>query len=870
MRKTTACLTSILILLAAAGCAPAAMRGTKGIYDDMYRYSNSDGSFFVPYAGAYDEAAYPCKTLDAVFTADEIRVDGIPDGAWETAPPSRIGEARPLVPGGPDADTYGTLRALWNGPTLYLLAEVRKSSVVHGSFPRSGAVSGQPVAPSDRDSVCVGIELYNERTVYETDTKGVVNISADGELTYFVNGFIDSLSSVFAPENPYYVNRIESWAARDATDADGRVIGFNVELAVNIEGLGAENGKELSVEVQICSSDGTRRTENVFWSHAQDALYAELDHERPVNVDWGRVTLSGAAGKSEYAYSSRRLSEALRFLDSPAFQKGVYTEKTQKALDAARVRAENCLEAEKKGRRNKAEADRSAELLEAAIAGLRWADTRYPDPAELPECMTLPDPYAFFGSGRRVRTREDWPERREEILRLAQFYQYGFKPGEPDAFEVSHSAHFDPGDREETELWGMPWTVEYTCSADRFDIDVTVGSRHASLPFTVYLPTREQLASSGRTGRLPVVLSYDGDNPFYRDAGFAVAALSAGSDGDVRTTDYAWGKRGGCFYELYPYSRDGAAALGEVSSEMAAAWAATRTIDALKSLALSDDARARAVGEAIDPDRLAVTGFSINGKYAFAAAVFDERISVCIPGASGATGLSPWRYVYIGQEHDWRGTPFDSGDAAHAVTVAGGTETIGNSVRHNRVREIALFARFMTPRRAYLRLPGAYGYAARLPYDQTDLLATMAGRAVILMNTPNDYNDGSVSDALSMEIVRSVYDNLGWDGNELLRFNYRPVAAVGDPHGSDAGQYIRNAEYLTHYFDGTPLSPQTDAMLSTDPFALKISDGGTRSPYDYYWGGFNTVTGGSGGPEGRDGWYYYRLEDAPENTGRQG
>ncbi|MBO4330835.1 MAG: hypothetical protein J5827_02030, partial [Oscillospiraceae bacterium] len=253
-------------------------------------------------------------------------------------------------------------------------------------------------------------------------------------------------------------------------------------------------------------------------------------------------------------------------------------------------------------------------------------------------------------------------------------------------------------------------------------------------------------------------------------------------------------------------------------------------------------------------------------KYAFAAAVFDERISVCIPGASGATGLSPWRYVYIGQRHDWRGTPFDSGDEAFAVTVAGGTETLGNSVRHNRVRETALFSLFMTPRRAYMRLPGAYGYAARLPYDQTDLLATLAGRAVILMNTPNDYNDGSVSDALSMEIVRSVYDNLGWDGGELLRFNYRPVVSRGDPHGTDPEQYIRNAEYLTHYFDGTPLPDRTDEALRTDPFALGISDGGAQSPYDYYWGGFNTVTGGSGGVDGRDGWYYYRLDDAPETA----
>ncbi|MBO4331502.1 MAG: hypothetical protein J5827_05455, partial [Oscillospiraceae bacterium] len=364
MKRMLVCIAAVSLLLAAAGCLPArrsapTQPSTKGIYEDMYPYDNADGSFFVPYAGAYGETLPPFKALDAVFTESVITVDGRPDGAWETAEAARVGEIFPLVPGGGAA--CGTLRALWNGPLLYLLIEVEKSPVFHGSSPRSGAVLQQPVAPSDRDSVSVGIELYNERTVYETDTKGVISISADGELTYYVNGFIDSLSSVFAPENPYFVNRIDSWAARDLTDENGAAVGYAVELAVNIEGLGAENGKELSLEVQICSSDGKERTGSAFWSHCGSEAYDELDHERPVNVDWGLVRLTGRDENSEPAYSSWRLREALRFLDSPAFQKGVYTEKTQKALDLARARAETCLAAEEKGRFDRAGADRCAD-----------------------------------------------------------------------------------------------------------------------------------------------------------------------------------------------------------------------------------------------------------------------------------------------------------------------------------------------------------------------------------------------------------------------------------------------------------------------------------------------------------------------------
>ncbi|MBP5166675.1 MAG: hypothetical protein ILP09_05390, partial [Oscillospiraceae bacterium] len=93
----------------------------------MYPYSNADGSFFVPYSGAYNEADYPYRTLDAAFTSDEIRVDGRADGAWETAPGSPIAQAGPSAFG--SADTSGTLRALGNVPMLYLLIVVRNSSV---------------------------------------------------------------------------------------------------------------------------------------------------------------------------------------------------------------------------------------------------------------------------------------------------------------------------------------------------------------------------------------------------------------------------------------------------------------------------------------------------------------------------------------------------------------------------------------------------------------------------------------------------------------------------------------------------------------------------------------------------------------------
>ena len=62
------------------------------------------------------------------------------------------------------------------------------------------------------------------------------------------------------------------------------------------------------------------------------------------------------------------------------------------------------------------------------------------------------------------------------------------------------------------------------------------------------------------------------------------------------------------------------------------------------------------------------------------------------------------------------------------------------------------------------------------------------------------------------------------------------------------------AEYMRSFFFGEALAAETDALLNTDPFLLPVSGG--ASPFDTYYGGFNTITGGTSGTDGRDGWYY--------------
>ena len=591
----------------------------------------------------------------------------------------------------------------------------------------------------------------------------------------------------------------------------------------------------------------------VYWSHQMDELYTTINESDPKNLDWGTITLTGWDGETAFAFSDWRLTNTLRYLDSIAFAKGVYTVETQARLDAAMAAAQALLE---EGSRDVEAVKAAGDELIAALDGLRWADTRYPDPFDLPECFTLPDPYRFFQSDRRVENAVDWEERRAEILDLAQFYEYGYMPAAPEKVEITSIAHYQEGDVRSVLFWGFwPMDMTVSCPTDVVTLTVSDHGVSAQMEFTVYLPTDAQRAAAGVEGKCPVVLSYDGDNEAYRNAGLAVVEVPAGSGGDGRTNEYAWGVRTGTFYELYPYARNGEEALHEVSSEMAAAWSAGRVIDALAAMDQCTLEFADEIASGCDPEKLAVTGFSINGKYAFVAAVFDERISVCIPGAAGATGPSPWRYVYTGHAYDWTDTPFAPAEGvdAPAQQISWGTETIGNSVRHNRVRETEVFRKFMTPRNFYKRLPGAWGYAARLPYDQNDLVATLAPRAIVLVNTVNDYNDGCEADALGLEIAKSVYRNLGYDADNLVLFNYRSVQD-GDPHGTDPEQYLRTAEYLRYYFLGVEMSEETAQWLQTDPFAMPVSDG--QSPFDTYYGGYHTITGGTAEGEG---WYYYQL-----------
>ena len=68
-------------------------------------------------------------------------------------------------------------------------------------------------------------------------------------------------------------------------------------------------------------------------------------------------------------------------------------------------------------------------LVGVVIAqGCAPSPAQLPEPSDLPIISTLPDPFTFRLSDRRVRSRADWECRRAELKTLVQHYLYGYWP----------------------------------------------------------------------------------------------------------------------------------------------------------------------------------------------------------------------------------------------------------------------------------------------------------------------------------------------------------------------------------------------------------------------------------------------------------
>ena len=216
-----------------------------------------------------------------------------------------------------------------------------------------------------------------------------------------------------------------------------------------------------------------------------------------------------------------------------------------------------------------------------------------PDFDALPRTNALPDPLAFF-DGRLVKTAADWKLRRTEILDLYQKWVWGKVPPLPK---------FDHAEVQDAPASGYRTrTGKIFCGpGGQGSIRITMQIPDGPGPFPVVMGP----GLVGGFGRASAEV--------IRRHGYMVCSIAA-NDGNDDSVKLA---------ALYPECDPGALPRR--------GWAASAVVDYLLTL------------PEVDAKRIAVTGYSRDGKAMAIGAALDERIAAVIAGSPGVGGILPFR-----------------------------------------------------------------------------------------------------------------------------------------------------------------------------------------------------------------------------------
>ncbi len=223
----------------------------------------------------------------------------------------------------------------------------------------------------------------------------------------------------------------------------------------------------------------------------------------------------------------------------------------------------------------------------------KWLDQTKelpPDFDAMPSVPFLPDPLRF-ANGYEVK-KDDWPRRRQELLKLFQYYVTGsFPPSPMNVRPADIKSRAEPG-------------------AFIDDVTLEFGTNHAAkLHLEVMIPKGP--------GPFPVFITQD------THRSWALVAVSRGYIGcvyagaDSRDDTAAWPP-------LWPNE--------DWTKLTRRAWAASRCIDYLYHLPM------------VLTNQIALAGHSRNGKTSLIAAAMDQRINAVIASSSGAGGACSWRF----------------------------------------------------------------------------------------------------------------------------------------------------------------------------------------------------------------------------------
>ncbi len=365
---------------------------------------------------------------------------------------------------------------------------------------------------------------------------------------------------------------------------------------------------------------------------------------------------------------------------------------------------------------------RAAAGAAPAVGTAPAARTPSADAAALPAIKELPNPFQFQ-DGTVMKSKADWTKRRDELSRLIQKYQYGPYPAKPDKVAGALNGNI------------LTVTVDYKGKSISYNLTISRPEGNGPFP-AIFLISAMMPGINARNL-----------NP----RGVATIVFQPNdmaSDAKARPRD-------GKFFNLY-------GADCKTGALLAWAWGIHRAIDVLES---TPDAK-------IDTKHLGVTGYSRYGKAALVTGAFDERITLTIPGGSGAGGVSNWRGAENAPGKVQTLTQVN-GEAPHWFTDDFGNNFIGRT--------------------------------DNLPFDAHSIIALCAPRAVIVQEgTQDTWNNNANSGPFqSAWAAKKVFDYLDVPNN---------IGFVIDPHGH-----------------GQMTPRETDAVLAfVDRFLLEKKDVATK------------------------------------------
>ena len=237
-------------------------------------------------------------------------------------------------------------------------------------------------------------------------------------------------------------------------------------------------------------------------------------------------------------------------------------------------------------------------VYESENTGASLPKIKYVNPDQLPQCATLPDPFAWSDGSGRSTDFADWERRRNEIKSEMEFYEIGAKPDKPE-----------------------------DVTATLNDTILTVTIKHNGETLT--LTSRLRIPKTG-DGPFPVSIGmgrFSGTGSLRRELFEGCIQVPFDHDQVIRSSHQAVRDDSAQYYKLYPDAR----ANGNYS---AWAWGVSRIIDGLEIVANQINA---------DLSHICVTGCSYAGKMAMYSSALDERVALAIVQESGGGGINSWR-----------------------------------------------------------------------------------------------------------------------------------------------------------------------------------------------------------------------------------